>query len=205
MNSFRYVLAAACAAFLAFGPSSGHAQDKADTSAKADKTAKKGANISKGDMRSMQKMAQADMAEIAAGKVAAEKASSAEVKKYGQHMVDEHSKMLEEGNKLAQAKGMKPPAGPDKKHQDALKKLQGLSGEDFDRQYMQQMVKDHKDALKLAEKAAKDAKDPDLKAHAEKGAPHIKEHLAEAQKLQQGMSSGAGGTSSKSSKGKKSQ
>src|SRR4051812_39994177 len=187
MNSFRYVLAAACAAFLAFGPSSGHAQDKADTSAKADKTAKKGANISKGDMRSMQKMAQADMAEIAAGKVAAEKASSAEVKKYGQHMVDEHSKMLEEGNKLAQAKGMKPPAGPDKKHQDALKRLQGLGGEAFDRQYMQQMVKDHKDALKLTEKAAKDAKDPDLKAHAEKGAPHIKEHLAEAQKLQQGM------------------
>ena len=197
MNSFRYVLAAACAAFLAFGPSSGHAQDKAD------KSAKKGANMSKGDMRAMQKMAQADMAEIAAGKVAAEKASSPEVKKYGQHMVDEHSKMLEEGSKLAQAKGMKPPAAPDKKHQDALKKLQGLSGEDFDRQYVQQMVKDHRDALKLVEKTAKDAKDPELKAHAQQGAPHIKEHLAEAQKLQQGMSSGAGGTSSKSSKGKK--
>src|SRR3954471_24429001 len=195
MTSFRYVLAAACAAFLAFGPSSGHAQDKADKSAKADK---KGANISKSDMRSMQKMAQADMAEIAAGKVAAEKASNPEVKKYAQHMVDEHSKMLDEGSKLAQAKGMKPPAGPDKKHQDALQKLQGLSGEDFDRQYMRQMVKDHQDALKLAEKAAKDAKDPDLKAHAQQGAPHIKEHLAMAQKLQQGMSSGAGATSSKS-------
>ena len=85
----------------------------------------------------------------------------------------------------------------------ALKKLQGLSGEDFDRQYVQQMVKDHRDALKLVEKTAKDAKDPELKAHAQQGAPHIKEHLAEAQKLQQGMSSGAGGTSSKSSKGKK--
>src|SRR3954463_11727713 len=204
MNSFRYVLAAACAAFLAFGPSSGHAQDKADTSAKADKTAKKGANISKGDMRSMQKMAQADMAEIAAGKVAAQKASSPEVKKYGQHMVDEHSKMLDEGSKLAQAKGMKPPASPDKKHQAALQKLQGLSGEDFDRQYVQQMVKDHQDALKLAQKTAKDAKDPELKSQAEQGVSHIKEHLAMAQKLQQGMSSGSGGTSSKSgSKGKK--
>jgi putative membrane protein len=197
MTSFRYVLAAACAAFLAFGPSSGNAQDKTD------KTAKKGANISKGDMRSMQKMAQADMAEIAAGKVAAEKASNPEVKKYGQHMVDEHSKMLDEGSKLAQAKGMKPPAAPEKKQQDALKKLQGLSGEDFDRQYVQQMVKDHQDALKLAEKTAKDAKDPELKAHAQKGAPHIKEHLAMARKLQEGMSSGAGGTS-KSGKGKKS-
>src|SRR4051812_29218200 len=154
MTSFRYALAAACAAFLAFGPSSGHAQDKTA------KTDKKGASISKGDMRSMQKMAQADMAEIAAGKVAAEKASSPEVKKYAQHMVDEHSKMLDEGSNPARGKGRSPPAGPEKKHRAARQKRRGFWGEDFDRQYMRQMVKDHQDALKLAEKAAKDAKDP---------------------------------------------
>ena len=34
------------------------------------------------------------------------------------------------------------------------------------------MVQDHEEALKLAEKTAKGAKDPELKAHAEKGAPH---------------------------------
>jgi len=190
MTSFRYVLAAACVAFIAFGPSSGHAQDK---------PAKKANGLSKGDMRAMQKMTQANMAEIAAGKVAAEKASSPEVKKYGQQMVDEHGKMLDEGRTLAQAKGMKSPAAPEKKQQYALKKLQRLSGEDFDRQYVHQMVKDHQDALKLAEKTAKDAKDPELKAHAQKGAPHIKEHLAMARKLEEGMSSGAGATS----KGKK--
>lgn len=140
--------------------------------------------MDKRDMQTMSRMAQADMAEIAAGRLAAQKASSEEVKKYGQHMVDEHSKMLDEGKQLAQSKGVKPPAGPDKKHQSALKKLQGLSGAQFDRQYMDQMVKDHQEVLKLAQKAAKEAKDPEVKAHAEKGAPHIQEHLDQAKKIQ---------------------
>src|SRR4029077_4031220 len=128
--------------------------------------------------------------EIAAGKVAVEKASSPEVKKYGQQMVEEHGKMLDESRTLAQAKGMKSPAAPEKNQQYALKKLQRLSGEDFDRHYVQQMVKDHEGALKLVEKTAKDAKDPELKAHAQKGAPHIKEHLAMARKLEESMSAG---------------
>jgi len=180
MTSFRLIVAAACAV-LAFGPAV--AQEK---------SAKKGASVPKQDMQAMRKLAQADMAEVAAGKMAAQKATNPEVKKFAEHMVDEHSKMLEEGKQLAQAKGMTPPGGPDKKHLDATQKLQKLSGEQFDRQYMQQMVKDHQEALKIAEKAAKEAKDPQVKAHAEKGAPHIKEHLAQAQKISQSLSSNAG-------------
>jgi putative membrane protein len=180
MTYFRWFIAAASAAFLVLTIHPLQAQDKA----KGEKSAKKAQGISKSDMQAMQKLAQADMAEIEAGKVAMQKASSSEVKKFGEHMVQEHSKMLDEGKKLAQSKGVKPPAATDKKHQEALKKLEALSGEDFDRRYMQQMVKDHEDVLKLAQKTAKDAKDPDLKSHVEKGTPHIKEHLDQARKIQ---------------------
>jgi putative membrane protein len=152
--------------------------------------------MDKRDMQALSRMAQADMAEIATGKLAAQKASSDEVKKYGQHMVDEHSKMLDEGKQVAQSKGVKPPAGPDKKHQSAMKKLQGLSGAGFDRQYMDQMVKDHQQVLKLAQREAKDGKDPEVKALAEKGAPHIQQHLDEAKKIQASLKSD---TSSKKS------
>lgn len=99
------------------------------------------------------------------------------------HMVDEHTKMLEEGKKLAQSKGVKPPADTDKKHQAALKKLEGLSGAEFDRAYMRQMAQDHQEVLQLAQKTAQSTKDAELKAHLEKGAPHIQEHLDMAQKL----------------------
>jgi putative membrane protein len=141
------------------------------------------AKIDKGDRRALARLAQSDMAEIQTGKLAAEKASNPDVKKYAQHMVDEHTQMLEEGRKLAQSKGVKPPASTDKKHQAALEKLKGLSGDEFDRQYMQQMVRDHREVLKLAQKTANAGKDAELKAHAQKGTPHIEEHLKTAQQL----------------------
>jgi putative membrane protein len=180
MTSFRWFVAAASLAVLLFGLPPAHAQDK------------KAGGLSQEDARSLARMARGDMAEIAAGKVAAEKASHPEVRKFGEQMVQDHGKMLEEGRKLAQAKGLKPPAAPARKHQEALKKLQGLSGDEFDRRYMQQMVKDHDEASKLAEKTAKEAKDAELKAHAQKGAPHIKEHLAMARKLNDSLRAGAG-------------
>jgi putative membrane protein len=145
------------------------------------------AKLDKRDMQALSRMAQADLAEIATGKLAGEKGTNPEVKKFGQHMVDEHSKMLDEGKKLAQSKGVKPPADTDKKHQAALKKLQGLSGADFDRQYMDQMVRDHQEVLQLAQKTAKGSKDPQIKAHAQKGAPHIQEHLDQAKKIQSSL------------------
>jgi putative membrane protein len=202
MPCLKFVAAASSAAFLALSSAAVHAQDKSGKDQTASK--KSAGQLAKDDLESFRKMAQADLAEVAAGKVAAEKAQSPEVKKYAQHMVDEHTKMLEQGKQLAQAKGVTPPAQPEKKHQSALEKLQKASGADFDRQYMQQMVRDHQEVLKVAEKAAKDAKDPQLKAHAEKGVPHIKEHLAQARKISESLGAGAGGTSDKSgAKGKK--
>lgn len=77
-------------------------------------------------------------------------------------MVDEHSKMLDEVKQLAQSKGVELPSAPDAKHEKAVKRLETASGADFDRQYMNAMIKDHKDALKLAQRTAKGAKDADL-------------------------------------------
>jgi len=173
MTAIRITLASALASLLVAFPL--HAQDKA---AKKD-----AAGFSKQDQQALTRLAQADMAEIAAGKLAQQKAASPEVKKYGEHMVQEHTKMLQDGSQLAQRKGVTPPKETDNKHQAAMKKLEGLSGEEFDRQYMAQMVKDHEEVLQLAERTAKGTKDAELKAHLEKGAPHVKEHLERARKI----------------------
>ena len=45
-------------------------------------------------------------------------------------------------------------------------KLSKLSGKDFDKEYISDMVDDHEKDVKEFEKASKDAKDPDLKAWA---------------------------------------
>jgi putative membrane protein len=163
------------------------------------KSGGKDARPAKQDMQAIQKIAQANMAEVETGKVALEKASSGEVKKFAQHMVDDHGKMLQETQQMAQSMGMKVPAAPDAKHQAALKMLQGLSGDQFDRRYMNQMVKDHEDTLKLLKKTSTGAKDPDLKAAAQKAAPDVQEHLKMAKEIQSSLGGSKNGKSEKSS------
>jgi putative membrane protein len=49
---------------------------------------------------------------------------------------------------------------------------------------MKLMVEDHKDDIDKFEKAAKDCKDPDIKAFAAKHVAHLKGHLERAQQIQ---------------------
>jgi len=83
-------------------------------------------------------------------------------------MVEEHSKGLSEGQSLAKAKRVEAPAAPNKKHRAAMKKLESQSGAGFDKAYMNQMVQDHQEALKLVRNASKNAKDAEIRAAAEK-------------------------------------
>jgi putative membrane protein len=178
MNTLQkhiFAAAVAAAALVGFAAPS-HAQDS-----KKEKSAK--SSVDAGDAKRAREIAQADMAEVAAGKLGASKAQSEEVKKFAQHMVDDHGKHLNDLRSMAKAKGMQLPSAPAKKHQDAMKKLEAASGAGFDKAFMQQMVKDHQDALKLVQDTAKNAKDPELKADAEKTAPKIQEHLEMAKKI----------------------
>jgi len=138
---------------------------------------------SSSDKTLFESVAKANLAEIATGKLAMQKAQSPSVKQFGQHMVDEHSALLQEGGALAQAKGIPVPSSPDVKHQVAMKKLELMSGESFDRAYMEQMVKDHVETLDLLKQTAAQAADPQLKAQAEKAIPHVQQHLAMAKQL----------------------
>src|SRR3954468_18866830 len=137
----------------------------------------------KNDAKALQDLAQANLAEVEAGKLASQKAQNPEVKKFARHMVEDHGKQLSELKQVAQAKEVTLPAAPKAKHREAMKKLQDLSGDEFDRAYMTQMVKDHGEALTLVQKTANQAKDDALKAAARKAEPGIREHLDTAQKL----------------------
>ena len=172
----------ASAALMASGTVSAQQEKEKQSGATSasQKSDKVGSNT---DANRLKDLAQANMAEIEAGKLAAQKAQGAELKKFAQRMVDDHSKQLEEIKKLAQAKAIELPTAPDAKHEGAMKKLQSASGEAFDKAYMRQQVRDHRDALKLAQRTAKNAHDADLKSSAQKAAPEIQEHLKMAQQI----------------------
>jgi putative membrane protein len=65
--------------------------------------------------------------------------------------------------------GLTPPTSPDADHQKELDKLSGLSGNDFGKAYMKDMVSDHSKALSEFTKEAKDTKDAKFRAVVLKG------------------------------------
>ena len=155
--------------------------------------------VAKGDLKMMRDMAHSNISEIETGKLAQSKSQNAEVKKFAQQMIDDHTKAQAELQKLAESKGVNLPTEPDKKHQALAKKMQGMSGEEFDRMYMKEGgVNDHQKTLKLLQKVQKDAKDPDLKALAAKMTPTVEEHLKMAK---QHADAGKGDAKSSSDKG----
>lgn len=134
--------------------------------------------LDKSDQQIVVAMAQANMAEVEAGKIALANGHSADVKAFAQRMVDDHTKALGEVSALAQAKGIPMPKEVDAKHKALAEKLSKLKGQEFDRTYMAQAgVNDHKQVQAMLKKDAASAKDPQVKALAAKLLPTVEQHL----------------------------
>ncbi len=117
-------------------------------------------------------------AEVQLGQLAQQKSQSNDVKQFAQKMVSDHTQMADKWFKpVAQQLGVSEPKGPSKKDKKELAKLQGMSGEDFDREYITMMVKDHQQDLKDFKDEAQVAQDPSLKQVAEQGSNIISQHL----------------------------
>lgn len=117
-------------------------------------------------------------AEVQLGQLAQQKSQSNDVKQFAQKMVSDHTQMADKWFKpVAQQLGVSEPKGPSKKDKKEIAKLQGMSGEDFDREYITMMVKDHQQDLKDFKDEAQVAQDPSLKQVAEQGSNIISQHL----------------------------
>ena len=155
-----------------------------------------------GDERKfMEKAAMDGMAEVEMGRMAASKATDAQVKQFAQRMVTDHSKANDELKQLAGNKGVQLPSSVDKKHQKESDDMQKKDAKKFDREYMEHMVKEHKKDVSEFEKQARSAKDPDVKAFASRTLPTLKEHLAMAQQVEASVKGGGGAAHSGSTAG----
>lgn len=133
------------------------------------------------------KAATAGMAEVELGKLALNKSTNAQVKEFATMMVSDHGKANEELMTLATAKNITLPTTLDEDHQKTWDELNGKTGKDFDKKYVDDMVDGHKKVLDLMEKQAKDGADVDLKAFAAKTAPVVKAHLDMIKRIKDGM------------------
>jgi putative membrane protein len=196
MKRFIFTAGLACALAL---PAIGNAQTSAQPPAKPPTTkpeipkaqppTKPGASsaapsgLSAADQAFAKEAAIGSMAEVDLGQLAASKASSPDVKQFGQRMVDDHGKANEELKSWASQKSVNLPTELDAKHKAEHEKLEKLSGDAFDRAYMTSMVADHNKDVAEFQRQSKSAKDPDLKAWATKTLPTLQDHQKSAKEI----------------------
>ncbi|HEV2646617.1 MAG TPA: DUF4142 domain-containing protein [Acidobacteriaceae bacterium] len=139
------------------------------------------------DKQFLSMAAQSDQNEIALSNAAKDKATSPAVKAFAEKMVKEHTMMTDSMKPWAEKWGLTPPMGPDADHQKELDELNGKSGNDFDKEYIDQMVTDHSKALSAFTKEAKDTKDAQFRAAVLKGKTHVAAHKNMAYDLKKKM------------------
>jgi putative membrane protein len=123
------------------------------------------------------KAEQGGLAEVQFGQLAQEKASNQAVKEFGQKMIDDHTKANDELKGIASKKGITLPTSLDSKDQATYDRLSKLSGVEFDKAYMLDMVTDHRTDVSEFRRESERGGDADLKAFAAKTLPTLEEHL----------------------------
>ena len=147
---------------------------------KSSMAAKNGA-VAASDRAFVREAAIGGMAEVDLGNLAKEKASSPDVKQFGERMATDHGKANDELKQWASEKNVTLPAELDAKHKATHDRLAKLLGDAFDKAYMRDMVADHKEDVAKFKKQSTSAKDADLKAWAGKTLPTLEDHLKMAQ------------------------
>ena len=131
----------------------------------------------------LRKAVEGGLAKVQFGQLAALKAASPDVKSFGQKMVTDHIDLNQQMATVADSLGIMLPKKISKEDQVEFEKLNSLSGNDFDTEYLTVMVRDHhKDLHEFREEAA-NASDPVLKDAVSKATFVIREHAVMADKL----------------------
>ncbi len=127
--------------------------------------------------------------DISTGSLAVKKASRADVKSLGAMLARDHEAVRTQGRELAAKLGVTPtPVGKDfallQTYEATLKKLNGLSGAEFDRAFLEYEVAYHKAVIDAVTNAFLPAiQNAELKAFVVKIAPAFQAHMLAAQQL----------------------
>ena len=127
------------------------------------------------------------MAEVELSKIA-QKSENADVKRFADRMVQDHTAANEQLMQIATGLGLELPKALDPEHQRIREKLETLHGKAFDDQYMRDMVADHDKVVRLFQQEERSGHDAELKQFAQKTLPTLEEHQKMAVELSHKLS-----------------
>jgi putative membrane protein len=131
--------------------------------------------------------------EIEQAQLAKSKAKNADVKKFAQHMITDHTKAKQNGQKLVKQQQLitqDNSVATDLSNgaDETLQSLRGAQGAEFDRQYMNSQVDQHQKVLDMLDKQLIPSADsPELKAELAKAREMVEKHLTQARELKQDL------------------
>lgn len=160
---------------------------------RTDSAAKMGAgtntNAPMTDPKIMSALTATNAGEVAVAKLAEQKATDPDVKSFARMMVSDHEAMLKKGGELGKQLNIVPAAGEKAEDvtdqaNDIKKDLEGKTGKDFDKAYVDKMVDAHQNALNLLNTASTSANNAELKTMLTTAIPKVQAHLDRAKQLQ---------------------
>jgi putative membrane protein len=158
----------------------------------------------------VQKASMSNQMEVALGNLAEDKAQSDQVKQLGEQLARDHeaaNRELQSSIGGGDATTAQQPGGgvsnqPDRaaegtrpqnqggevaqarqEMQQTQQKLESVSGQAFDRAYLEAMIKHHQQDIQAFERATQ-SENPQIRAFAERTLPKLREHLQHVQQLQ---------------------
>ncbi len=140
-------------------------------------------NLTQTDMDFVNKLAMGNMAEVQLGKLAEQKAMSKSVKEFGKMMVEDHTKLNDQLKQWAIENGATLPSKIDAQQLSAVKRIEGQTGRALDKEYVQMMLKDHREDVREVQQTAENAKNPKVKELAVTILPVLENHLRVAENV----------------------
>ena len=143
------------------------------------------------DLKFASDAAVAGLAEIEFANLAKQKAKTDSIRDYAEHLLSDHQQANEKLKAIAAQKNVTLPSDITANHKAARDKLAALDGPEFEKAYIEIMVKDHRKAVSDFQTEIKRTQDTDFKTFASDTEPKLREHLEQAQRLQGQFSSHA--------------
>ncbi|NHN92679.1 DUF4142 domain-containing protein [Acetobacter sicerae] len=140
-------------------------------------------SLSAADTTFVQTVAEANLTEVALGKIALTNAGTSGVKSFAQHAISEHTSAEDRLSTIASAHGITLPTAPNADDQKIITELGGIKGAKFDKGYIANAITAHTDAVQLAGDEAASTSDADLKSFATDFQKTAQAHLEAAQAL----------------------
>jgi putative membrane protein len=133
--------------------------------------------VTDADVKFMAEATEINLEEIRLSEVAQEKSKRVETREMAKKLTTEHYKSLLDLTALAARKNIAIPTKLGDKENVDYEKLNHLAGEALEQEYIEMMIKEHKEAISIYEKEVTGANDPDIRQWVAATLPDARAHL----------------------------